>query len=1278
MDGNNKNMNKKTAKTRIMRSLKIAVGIIAGIWILFLVVMQVVLNSSFLMKTADKYIPQYIDAKVHIGNISASVLKSFPNLNLEISDLVVTYPHNRFEQFDSTGAKGILRLAGRSEAADTLVAIRRTSLSVNYLSALLGKIHIREASMDKPHVYAHSFGNGIANWDIVKTSEDAVEDSPEDSPEDTISTQPLPPITINKVSLTGRPKIVYTDCADTIYAAILLKQMHFHGRLTTASASSNRLGLEVDSLLVSGRLPADTIAMSIDHFKIKERDKVMAVDAEAKAFLGMNEYGRIILPMSLKGHLSFPKENVSAVSVHDFTASAASVTMTGKGLARFYGDSTYIKAEASINDCSVEDIIHDFGKNFLPEATDLKTDAKISLTALCDGYYNPGRGTMPELVAEFVMPRATLSYPGIPDGSAETDINAQTDNAGKLDVSLDDLCLNFGGIDFDATGSVTDVIGEDPVIDVEGLLYASLNEMMAFLPDTLGYKADGELDGILTGKIRMSELNPYNFYKASLNGYIRSRNITLTSEKDTLYASINGPEIGLSTVANKLDNSIPKGTKVLALTAKVDSLYTTYGNDIKVSGSKFGIEAQNAAKVDCKDHGQEHNPIVAQLSIGKLIFSGADSLTAGVMDSRNIFNYSEKHRGKVIEPRLSLSSTNDRIFASESVNRYGFKDAKFTASAVMSTFENRQKQKFFLDSLERVYPGVPRDSLMSRMMRARMAGKPVPDFIKEADFRKSDINISLNETMAKYLKEWNINGGLNISKGIVITPYFPLKNVLDDVRGTVSNDAIHLDNFTFRPGSSDISAKGILKGLRRALLGHGPLVLDLKLTSENIDANELLTAYTAGTKFTPDSSANNSGLEDAEYLAKVSEAHEAAAQDSSYALIVVPANLIATVSLQANKVKYSDLDIDWLAADMTMKERCIQLTNTLATSNMGDISFEGFYSTKSKKDIKAGFDLNLADITADKVVQLFPAVDTILPMLTSFKGMLDCEMAATTDLDTNMNFITKSMSGIMKISGRDVVLEESPEFKKLARLLMFKNKKNGKVADMSVSGLISDNKLEVFPFVLKIDRYTLAMSGMQNFDQTFKYHVSVIKSPVPFRFGINIFGNFDNWKYRLGKAKYKSTNVPVFTSQIDTLQMNLVNSIHNIFNKGVEMAVKQNHEMKDHIDSSKVALGFNPDAPIDSLDTSEMQMLDSLQTAYDNPVDSVLNARMDSLKVITSDADLDEDSGNSSMQQFIEAQFQAKASREERKAARKQRREERKAARKGEATAVTPDSQDEE
>ena len=111
---------KETLKRSRFRWLKITVGIIAGIWALALVVMQVGLNSKFLMSMADKYIPRYVNADVHIGNIKASVFKSFPNLNLEISDLTVTYPHDRFSAYDSVGCDGILRHAGRAEAADTL------------------------------------------------------------------------------------------------------------------------------------------------------------------------------------------------------------------------------------------------------------------------------------------------------------------------------------------------------------------------------------------------------------------------------------------------------------------------------------------------------------------------------------------------------------------------------------------------------------------------------------------------------------------------------------------------------------------------------------------------------------------------------------------------------------------------------------------------------------------------------------------------------------------------------------------------------------------------------------------------------------------------------------------------------------------------------------------------------------------------------------------------------------------------------------------------------
>ena len=55
--------------------------------------------------------------------------------------------------------------------------------------------------------------------------------------------------------------------------------------------------------------------------------------------------------------------------------------------------------------------------------------------------------------------------------------------------------------------------------------------------------------------------------------------------------------------------------------------------------------------------------------------------------------------------------------------------------------------------------------------------------------------------------------------------------------------------------------------------------------------------------------------------------------------------------------------------------------------------------------------------------------------------------------------------------------------------------------------MVRDNVMEVFPFVMGIDRYTLAASGLQHLDESFSYHLSAIKSPLLVKFGINIWGD---------------------------------------------------------------------------------------------------------------------------------------------------------------------------
>ena len=289
-----------------------------------------------------------------------------------------------------------------------------------------------------------------------------------------------------------------------------------------------------------------------------------------------------------------------------------------------------------------------------------------------------------------------------------------------------------------------------------------------------------------------------------------------------------------------------------------------------------------------------------------------------------------------------------------------------------------------------------------------------------------------------------------------------------------------------------------------------------------------------------------------------------------------------------------------------MKERCVQITETSASSNMGDIDFEGFYATRTKQDIKAGFSFNFKDITAEKVIDMIPAVDTIMPLLKSFKGNLDCEFAATAAIDTSMNVILPSINGIVRIGGQDMSITDSDVFMELARKLKFKNKDEGHINQMSVEGVISDSMLEVFPFIVKLDRYTLAMSGVQNMDESFKYHVSVLRSPLLIRLGIDIYGDdFSHMKFRLGKAKYKSTQIPVFSSVIDTTKINLVSSIRGIFQKGVEAAISEN-EKKEAIEKHKQEIGYvrAVDQELEALSEREKKQME-VELQEDKPKENI-------------------------------------------------------------------------
>lgn len=152
---------------------------------------------------------------------------------------------------------------------------------------------------------------------------------------------------------------------------------------------------------------------------------------------------------------------------------------------------------------------------------------------------------------------------------------------------------------------------------------------------------------------------------------------------------------------------------------------------------------------------------------------------------------------------------------------------------------------------------------------------------------------------------------------------------------------------------------------------------------------------------------------------------------------------------------------------------------------------------------------------------------------------------------------------------------------------------------MTVEGIIKDSKVEVFPFIVEMDRYMLGLSGVQNMDMSFRYHASLIKSPFLIKVGMDVYGeDFDNMKFKIGKPKYKSREVPVFSTVIDNTKINLVESMRNVFDKGVDAILRESAAHRA-IEEHKKKIGYVQavDQKMEELSADEQKQLEADQQA---------------------------------------------------------------------------------
>ena len=436
--------------------------------------------------------------------------------------------------------------------------------------------------------------------------------------------------------------------------------------------------------------------------------------------------------------------------------------------------------------------------------------------------------------------------------------------------------------------------------------------------------------------------------------------------------------------------------------------------------------------------------------------------------------------------------------------------------------------------------------------------------IRQASARGQRDTTAVADTSAtsRLLRRWEARGKINFDKLRLFSRYFPIPMYMEGTNVEYNTNRITLKDARLHLGKSDLRLNGQLSQLRAAALRGGTLKGKLTVQSDLIDCNQLLLAMNRGARFAEadekaPASFNTDSITALEYQNMEIGAQDTLRTDTTTQLMIIPKFLDLSLRTDAKRIQFKDLELENVVGEVVVRDQVLNLSELRMNSNIGDGNLTMVYSTPDEAHASMGLELGLNKILVNKLIDLFPSMDTLVPMLRSFEGVVDCQITATCQTDSTMSVLLPTLNASCFMRGKDMVLLDGETFAEISKTLMFKNKKRNLIDSIAVDLAIKDSKIEVFPFLVEMDRYKVAVGGTHNMDMTFDYHLSVLKSPVPFKLGIDITGNLDDFKFKIVRCKYKDFLQPAKQAELDSTRRNVRELIRDEIRRQIREAAPE-------------------------------------------------------------------------------------------------------------------------
>ena len=766
----------------------------------------------------------------------------------------------------------------------------------------------------------------------------------------------------------------------------------------------------------------------------------------------------------------------------------------------------------SLQEWQISEVLALVPPTLLSSMEGITADGVVSLDAHAKGVYS--NQSMPVVDAHVVLQDGEGKYAELPYTFSALALDAalhlDMQNPSQTKVDIRDLRASTGRSKIEGKGQVTDLLG-DMQIDVATKCNVLLADAKYFLPKDM--TLDGRVKGDVKIQIGLNDLIAMELERGKILGDLRLKGIHYTA--DSMDVILPNNKLRL-----QIPNANPSRKEVGWLAG---NLYLQSGNanmtgllQADMAATSIALEMSNILSNEALLHAtltleaKEHIRVVMDsMDITAMKPMIAADVTYNMQDIREM-------------PKVDAQIGFERLYG-----HYTDIHADITQGALTANLD-----------APRLKAGIEVQTLVASMGEELQAKTEKVAMTAAARYNKDGGD--------NLLLTWRPRLDVDLNQAEVTIADWEKKVLIPKMDFSYSNRKFHIAESRLLVGNSDFELTGELRHIGRWLRDKGTLEGELNFTSNRTDVDELLALI----------SADEGSLEEAKDKevkgdeAKGDEAKGDEAKEEESEPFLVPNNVDLVLNTQIKQAQFLNQTASDLGGKVYMKDGALVLEEVGFICNAAKLQLTAMYRTPRRNHIYVGFDYHMMDINIQELIGMIPQLDTMMPMLRSFKGEAELHLAAETYTNAQYQIKPSTIRGAASIFGKDLVVMDNETFSTISKLLMFSKKTENRVDSISAEMTIYKKEIDVYPFCVSLDNYMVALGGRHNLDMTFNYDVNVLS---PIYLGVNVSGNLDDLNIKLAPCKFAKDFKPLFHRKVDTQSAELRSMIRESMRKNVKI-----------------------------------------------------------------------------------------------------------------------------